>query len=410
MDHLASQEDSASFTGQHQGSDTPYFSFTTRGTATAHVSLQGPANEAKSPQLPIAIQQNSQPDWLETALNMFITLLLCFGIAAYYLHLDQASCKFNLAAAHTWACVSQLQLSMASKASRLRAAAVAQYSSWLHCGPQVRTSAQSAMCRSQQVCRTATKTVCHALVCVVTLGQLTPSAVRWRSVVIDSFHHRCALTACSAKLHWHKAAACLKSAWCTAASQAAHFAHVVKSKTSSVCASITSSTANVLKVVRQVPTQTAQLGQSACNIGATIPLSLCSAAARSTVAVKAGFAKLAHNAAVMASNIKVYVTASSKCAGSTASNVCKDTAAISHQALLSMHARMEMLCPGLGTIAPVMITMVGLMWLDPEAVMSVCCVFTMVILLDPRALTWPAGSTAQSVRPTVITTDYSSTF
>ena len=58
-----------------------------------------------------------------------------------------------------------------------------------------------------------------------------------------------------------------------------------------------------------------------------------------------------------------------------------------------------MLCPGLGTTAPVASTMGSLFWLDPETVLAACLVLTMVLLLYAMSVTWPASSIAASIRP-----------
>ena len=95
-------------------------------------------------------------------------------------------------------------------------------------------------------------------------------------------------------------------------------------------------------------------------------------------------------------NAVKWSAASSRCAGSTALTLCMTAAQTSYQALLSLPAEGERLCPGLAIMGPVTTTVALYMWLAPEVAMSVCIIATLVLGLDtvpkPSSLTACLGT------------------
>ena len=423
-----------------------------QGTATAHISLQGPTPEAKPSQLATATQPGFW-QYVLKAVNFFLIVFLSFGIAAYYF--DQACSRTSFAAAQIWTGLLQLYSSSASTASSSRAAAARHFNQLKQLTSQLQMSAMNGFDKVKQFSTAAAYTVWSVIVFVITLGQLTPTAVRWRSVIIDSSQQHWARFTSSTRFYCHTAVACLKAYWRSAAAQTvrqgslalqrlnkgrvllvsscwstwctavawlkasklqvtvsvgvakvvvANTAHVVKSKTRSACAATKSSAATMLKLMRQSFTKAVKGMQSAWSCTAAITATLAAAATSKAASARAGCAKLPAASITMTQSVLTSVTASSTRAGSTAYSFCSVTAATSYWALMSLHARLEMLCPALGIMAPAMTTMVGLMWLDPEAALSVCAFLTMVLLLYVVSQTWPAHSIAASIRSAARTT------
>ena len=87
-----------------------------------------------------------------------------------------------------------------------------------------------------------------------------------------------------------------------------------------------------------------------------------------------------------------WAAASSRCAGCSAAAQCMWAAYSGYQALLSLQAEGKRLCPGLGILGPATATVALLIWLAPEAAMSVCCVLTWALSLNAMSRTWQASS------------------